>query len=289
LNGHKDLPIDRVPDAKLGRPGAIEERVELQALAGAVVHPLGGRREADQHLRLQVTEELPVRVCGRVVDLVHDDDVEVLGRDRVDVAVERLDRPEHVPAGFRTAASDQQFAERRLLQRGAERLEALLQDPLAVRHEEDCVELRAPDPLAAKAPVVQCGDNSLAGSGRRDDEVPRAAARASDCEVVQNGALEVLRLDIEHLQGRGAAFDLAAAPHQASPREALAEELPIQLRAAERGEPRGRVLPVPAEHRLELLDHVRHVRGRDPYVPLDAVGQRLAREIRRADVGGRET
>ena len=72
-----------------------------------------------------------------MVELVDDHDVEVIGREVVEVGgVETLDRGEDVLEALRPGAADPLLAERRVAQRVAEGGQALIEDLVAVRDEQ---------------------------------------------------------------------------------------------------------------------------------------------------------
>ena len=86
------LQIYGVPEAQFSGDAITEPVQDRQAIG-----PLRGRRETQQLDRLKVLEQALVRRRGRVVELVHNHDVEVVGCDLVDAAgIQALDRGEDV-------------------------------------------------------------------------------------------------------------------------------------------------------------------------------------------------
>ena len=126
------LLVDGVPEAQLGGDAIVEPVQDRQTVAAL---RCGG--EAEQLDGGEVVEDAFVRGRGGVVELVDDDDVEVIGRQRGEVAgVEALDRGEDVLEPCRSRATDPLLAERGVAERVAEGGEALVEDLLAVSDEQ---------------------------------------------------------------------------------------------------------------------------------------------------------
>ena len=126
------LLVDRVPQPQLGGDAIVEPVQDRQPVAA-----FGRGREPEQLDGLEVVEHPLVGRRGGVVELVDDDDVEVIGWQRVEAAgVEALDRCEHVLEPVRSCATDPLLAEGWVAQRVAERGEALVEDLLAVGDEQ---------------------------------------------------------------------------------------------------------------------------------------------------------
>ena len=108
------------------------------------------------------------------------------GGSRVEIhSREGLNGPEHVPPLVGTVAVDVELAEVARSQHLAERAEALLQDLLPMRHEQQArIGLQA---SVAQALVVQRRDDGLAGSGGGDDQVlPAAVSLALGVQLLQH-------------------------------------------------------------------------------------------------------
>ncbi len=74
-NGDEALLVDRVPQPQLGGDAIVEPVQDRQAVAA-----LGRGGQAEQLDGLHVVEQRAVRRRRRVVELVDDHDVEVVGR-----------------------------------------------------------------------------------------------------------------------------------------------------------------------------------------------------------------
>src|SRR5580765_3666845 len=96
---------------------------------------LGGSRQTQKHLGLQMVEQPSVRICLGMVELVNDHDVELRRVELVDRAAQRLDRREHVIPMDRPLSRDETLAERLIVQDEPEHLLALLEDFVAMRDE----------------------------------------------------------------------------------------------------------------------------------------------------------
>ena len=130
--GRQSLLVDGVPESQFSGDSIVEPLQQRQAIAA-----LRGCRQPQQLHRRDVFEERGVGRGRRVVEFVDDDDVEVM---RVEVAqtarTEALNRGEDVFEVGRTPAVHPQLTEAVFAQRVTERPEALLEDFLAVGHEE---------------------------------------------------------------------------------------------------------------------------------------------------------
>jgi hypothetical protein len=124
----KMLLVDRVPEPKLRRHAIVEPLQDRKAVTA-----LGRRGEAEQLPRTKMVEHPRVRGRGGVVELVDDDDVEVLRRQRHETArVQALNRREDVLVPRGPGPADPLLAERRAPERVTKRRETLVQDLLAV-------------------------------------------------------------------------------------------------------------------------------------------------------------
>ena len=139
---------------------------------------------------------------------------------------------------------------------------------------------------AALAPVVERGQQRLAGAGGGDHEVAPAPVKLSfGCEVIQDRLLERVGLQRDEeqrlrLQG------------PSTPSMGFVVEGPPQARAAvlrggiERLELAA--LPQGLEGAGELLQHVQHVHLADLHGPLEAAAERGTGQVGGAHVGGAE-
>ncbi len=219
-----------------------------------------------------------------VVELVDDDDVEGIRRDvRHAVDGQRLHAGEDVPPALRPRAADVQLAEVRVGEHFAIGAERLLEDLPAVRDEQ---QRRAfvGRPLA-QPPVVQRGDHRLAGAGRGDDQVAMP--------VVHRRAR---RRALQHLLLVGVRAAPRARTGEIVTRRGRCARTPRRgRRRAGRGRGRGRRLEArrrSSRCRMSPRNFSSRAGRRDarqPDVPLHAVEQRRAREVRRTDVAGVET
>ena len=155
------LLVDGVPQPQLGGDAIVEPVQDRQAVAA---FRRGG--EAEQLPGLHVVEQPAVRRRRRVVELVDDHHVEVIGREVVEVGgVEALDRGEDMVEVLRARAADPLLAERRVAQRMAKRGQALVEDLVAVRDEQQASARQ----FVTQARVVDGGHHGLAGAGGGDE------------------------------------------------------------------------------------------------------------------------
>ena len=185
LERREVLAVDGVPEAQLGGDAIVEPLQD-----GATVAALGVAVRPSSSQRRQVAEHPVVGGCGGVVELVDDDDVEVVGRQGVEVGVgEALDRGEDVLVAGGAGAADPLLAERRRPQRVAERGEALVEDLLAVSDEQQPVAVES----GPQAGVVDGGHDGLAGAGGGDEQVAVAALATGDLDELEQAFLERVR------------------------------------------------------------------------------------------------
>ena len=155
-----------------------------------------------------------------------------------------------------------------------EGVEALGQDLLAVRHEQQA-HLPA---LLAQAPVVERRDDGLAGAGRRDDEVLVAPVPlALDGELLEHLPLVGPGFEVEEEEGVSGCLPLLRRYGAVEPRS-----VPLRVVGLVFG-----ALPVGVEGRIELLEDVGRSHLGEADVPLDAVDEGRLRQVGGADVGGR--
>ena len=186
------LLVDGVPEAQFGGDAIVEPIEQRQAVA-----PLGRRGQPEQFDGPDVLQERPVRGRRRVMELVDDHDVEMGGVEGGEPGgVQALDRREHVLERLRSMPSDPQLAEGVIAEAVAERRQALSQDLLAVRDEQQA---RARQALP-KPRVVDRGHDRLAGSGRGDEQVSVVAALAGQLDLLEQALLERLRPELDRTQ-----------------------------------------------------------------------------------------
>ena len=90
--GRQVLLIDGLPESQFGGDAVVEPLEDRDAVAAL---RCGGQTE--QFDGLEVIEDAAVGRCGRVVKLIDDHDIEVIRRQRVEIAgMQALDRCEHV-------------------------------------------------------------------------------------------------------------------------------------------------------------------------------------------------
>ena len=256
--------VDRVPEPELGRDPAVEIAQHVQA-----VSPLRRGGQAEQLDGGEMIEQRLVRRGGRVMELVHDDHVEVARVDAPDVGrVEALDRGEHVLEPGRSLPADPLLAEARVAEGMTEGRATLVEDLLAVRHEEQT----AARQLCPQARVVDSRHHRLARPGRRHEQVAMVALMPGEHDVLEQRLLERPQLELDRgQQGRVTnAGDLGPT---------------LELVGVVGDEVAAR--PVAREDRAHLRDGVRIASARDAHVPLEPGDLGRVGQVRRADVGRR--
>ena len=190
--GRQALLVDRVPEAQFGGNAIVEPVEQRQAVAS-----LGRRRQTEQLDGLDVLEERPVRGRRGVMELVDDDDVEVGGIEVARPAAFRLWIDANTCSNASRTMAARPTARRRRDRGGvAERRQALLEDLLPVRDEEQPrARQRLPKPR-----VVDRGHDGLAGSGRGDQQVAVVAALARQRNLLEQALLERLRPELDRAQ-----------------------------------------------------------------------------------------
>jgi hypothetical protein len=78
----EETVVERLPEAEIGCDSPVEVMEDASSVGA-----LGRCGEADEDPRLHVREEFLVRVGGRGMKLVDDDDIEVVGRELGDAVV----------------------------------------------------------------------------------------------------------------------------------------------------------------------------------------------------------
>lgn len=166
MEGAEQVVLEGLPQPHFGGDAAVEELV----LDVEPVHPLRGRRQTQQLPRLEMVDDPPI--CGGrgVVELVDDDDVEVVGSQLLKpLDVQRLDAGEHVIPSPGLHAGVQQLAERGVVQDFPVGAQRLLEDLLAVSHEQQS--RTSAVPVSGQASVVEGGHDRLPRTSCRDQKV----------------------------------------------------------------------------------------------------------------------
>ena len=187
----EELLFQGFPDAQLRSEVAVEPSGDVLAVC-----PLRRRREAEENARCQVLEEPLIAGRFSMMKLVDDDDIEVITSKLLDlIAMKRLDRSEHMSPPIGTLAGDVQLTERRIAEGDSERREALVEDLLAVRDEQ---QRGIATELTAQSVVVERCDDRLAGAGCGNDQIaPAPVNLAFRGELVEDLLLERTGLEIE--------------------------------------------------------------------------------------------
>ena len=134
---------------------------------------------------------------------------------------------------------------------------------------------RARGSCLTEARVVERRHHRLARAGRRDEQVavvPAALGTARSARAAVPGTAPAATRWAQRESGRAVALGLGA-------REELLAIVGDEVAA----------VPVGLEDRRDLVDDARVAGARRPNVPLEAADLRRVRQVRRADVGGRET
>jgi hypothetical protein len=102
------LLIDRIPEAQPGGDSIVEPVQQREAVAS-----LRRRRKPQKFNRLDVFEKIPIGLRGSVMELIHDDHVEVTGvQGSKTGCLEALDRSEDMVEPPRPLPTDPQLPER---------------------------------------------------------------------------------------------------------------------------------------------------------------------------------
>ena len=207
-------PFERIQIHRIGNAKILERAQELSIngfrqtdLSGdtiaevgqdvLAVHTLRSSGQAQQDARLVVGQELLVSRRGGMVEFVHDDVIIKIGTRlfREALRVEGLDGQKQVVDALRLIVAHKQLTKVCVLEHSAEGVQALLEDFLPVRHKEQAAgPIRI---LLAKALVVQCRDDRLAGTGGRHHQIARIATNSALClQLVQNLLLVGIGVDV---------------------------------------------------------------------------------------------
>ena len=205
------------------------------------------------------------------MELVDDDHVEMPRIEgRQPRGIEALDRGEDLLEPLRALPRDPELPEGGIAQRLPEGRPALGQDLLPMGDEQQAG-ARKPSPQSC---VVERCHHGFPGSGRRNEEVPVVPRFPGQLDLLEEPLLERVGA---HLHG--ADEDLGAGRSIDRTRPELLAVVRLEFAA----------VPIALEDRGHLLDDVRVARPGDPDVPFEPRHLRLVRQVRRADVGGRET
>src|SRR5215204_483376 len=130
--GREVLLIDRVPQSQLSSDSTVEVTKHIEP-----VRALRRCRKTEELDRFEVVEQRLVRRRRRMVELVHDDDVEMRWLDVAEVcAAQALDRCENVLEPLGPTPTDPLLTKCRISERVPERGATLVEDLFAVCDEE---------------------------------------------------------------------------------------------------------------------------------------------------------
>ena len=195
LEGAQQLLVERVPEPKLDRRRAIRPVVEV-AQDRLAVAALRRRGQAEQHARAHGAHECIEAIRRQAMALVDHHGVPVIGTAaRHQLAHgHAVDGGEQMLEAFGLHAADQDLAKGVVAQHLAIGAQRLLEDLLAVRHEQ---QPRPPTRLLAQPLVVEGRHHRLAGAGGGDHQVAPAAVIALDLQLVEHLLLIGLGLEVE--------------------------------------------------------------------------------------------
>ena len=157
------LLVDRFPESKFGSDAVVEPVQDWQPIAA-----LRCRCESEELDRGDVIEDVLIQRCCGVMELVDDHHIEMVGRQRGEIAgVQTLDRREHVVESCWSRSTHPLLTERCVAQRVAECGETLIEDLLTVCDEQQPGSIQP----AAQRGIVECGHDGLAGARCGDEQV----------------------------------------------------------------------------------------------------------------------
>ena len=149
------------------------------------VHTLGSSRQTEKYLRLVVFKQALICRRSGVVELVHDDEIVVVGRGYLvkGLRVERLNGNEQVFKALGHDAANAEIAEIRIVEHSAEAFYTLPEDLFSVRHKEkSCTPVFLTETL-----VIKCGNDSFACTRCGDNKVlPVMTYLTLGSQLVQN-------------------------------------------------------------------------------------------------------
>ena len=264
VEGREQSLFEGIPQSQFDSDPAVEPTEDVEP-----VRPLRSCRETQKVRGLQVIEERGVGIGGGVVELIDDHDVELR---RVDVAevgsADRLHRREDVLPSIGPFAAEPHLSEGAVLEDVTEHVAALAQDRVAVGDEQQ----PRPRERCPEVPIVERCHHGLAGTGCSDDKGVGVAAQPLDLEAFEDRGLEGQRRDVERC-GDGIVRTCDG--------DGAGEAFRVEVLVVGIG-------PIGGEGPLECIDEfgVDAFGGAD--VPLETGDLSGEREVRRADVDGRE-
>ncbi len=273
LEGREMVILDRLPQAQLGSGPTPEPPRDVLS-----VHALGRRGQPEQLIGLEVLEQRPVARRRRVVDLVDDHDVVGVRGERLDrLVAHRLHHREDVSPALRAFPVAEQLAEMRVLQHRCERRATLIEDPSAVRDEQ---QRQISSVLRAEAPVVQRCHHGLAGSGRRHQQISVAVMAVTlDLQLLEQALLVVERMDVERHVPTADRRTLRVP----LPAERRLEPLRVLIRVVAL---KRVVTPVRLEGRAHAVNERSRFALAETHVPFEALVQRGEGHVRRSEERG---
>ena len=262
------LLVDGIPEPKFGGDAVVEPMQDRQIIAA-----FGSRCQPQEFAGLDVVEQPPIRRGRGMVELIDDDDVEVIGREVLQVAgVQALHRGEDVLEVVRSCTADPFLAEGSVPDGVPEGGQALIQDLITVCDEQQT----RPGQFTAQAGVVDGGHDGLTGAGGRHQQIAVPTAAPSYRDLLQQSLLE----------GFQAKFDRAEDDLRSGVDPARSAALGFELRGIERDEIGA--LPVAFEDSLKLGEDVGVAGSRGTDVPLQSGDLCGMGEVGGADVCGGE-
>ena len=193
------LLIDRIPEAQLGGDSIVEPVQQREAVAS-----LRRRGKSQKFSRLDVLEKLPIGLRGSVMEFIDDDHVEVTGVQGSEAGrFEALDRSEDVVELPRTLPADPQLAERMIAYAVTKCRQALFEDLLTVRHEQQPRALKA----ISKPRVVDRGHDRFPCACCGDEQVAMVPTLTRQRDLLEQALLERFgpkldRTEKNHWSGR---------------------------------------------------------------------------------------
>ena len=267
-----------MPEPKLDRRRAIRPVVEV-AQDRLAVAALRRRGQAEQHARAHDAHECIEAIRRQAMALVDHHGVPVIGtaaRHQL-TGGHAIDGGEQMLEALGLRAADQHLAKGMVAQHLAISPQRLLQDLLAVRHEQ---QPRPPTGLLAEALVVEGRHHRLAGAGGSDHQVAPPVVIALDLQLVEHFLLIGLGLEVEI----GRAHDqlvAGLAPERLAQRLAMRRVGGvIALEFA--------VLPERLEVRAGALEQIGLAALGELNRPFQPAHQSRARQVGAAHVGGAE-
>jgi len=158
--GRQAVLIDGVPQSELSRNPILEPAEQRQIVAS-----FGRGREPQEFDGSDVIEQGLIGRSRRVMEFVHDDDIEVSGVEiRQGCGVQALNRREDMIESHGAITSNPSFSKGSVAEAVAKGGEALIQYLLAVRHEEQA----CAGQCRSETRVVDRGHDGLTRAGGRD-------------------------------------------------------------------------------------------------------------------------